>query len=674
MKKFLAIALFLVLVASVFVVASGAAETDYWEVNRNCLVKVKGIEDEEGNITVPTFKAVEENNAIYDGLIVGLPTYATVGDEFFEAKEGYYFIYADANDNELYYSDYHLGTADKIVVYDENDEIAATYGIVTYGDADGDGVFDVIDSAIAARCLNGFLDAADEPAVYEAVKPRIGVNNELIDILDYQMIVNDSVAGEVEENLKGRKTPIDETLFFESVIYENTGEIRIAEFTAEDNNFKGLVTNIYYNGSDEVLPKESGIYSVTINVADSEKYLVTPGERNLGFIVIAPKAGTGYTIVADNANKTVSVNIANAYSSFDSFNTSINNWCNSAYSLSVNGTSVSAYANVLSALTPRNYNVYSGQSSTLVTTTSKTVLGSYLKDDAILYEDYTAKRSVPVTVSSNDVSFTFNLDFGQDKSVVKAAIKSFELKNAGDGRGQRIDNQSRNVNCYGLKDEITGERIIRAVVKKHGSTSSNLQSTGLKSMMVGYVDAIEFLGTTTKGDYSSADVMSMYNSSNERYSSFSGIQAILKAGSVITDFLKNLGMGTPTNTSSLKGKVGWAYYHCSIASTGLRYGIEYRFEFTENLNVAPVHYKLNVENVDGCTITTTPEQDKVYKTTTYYYEDFMAEGEPFSISAKLADGYKLSVTDANGNPVAYDAYTDLYIMPASNVTVTAVKS
>ena len=61
MKKFLAIALFLVLVASVFVVASGAAETDYWEVNRNCLVKVKGIEDEEGNITVPTFKAVEEN-------------------------------------------------------------------------------------------------------------------------------------------------------------------------------------------------------------------------------------------------------------------------------------------------------------------------------------------------------------------------------------------------------------------------------------------------------------------------------------------------------------------------------------------------------------------------------------------------------------------------------------
>lgn len=674
MKKILAITLLLILVASVFVVASSAADApDYWEINRNCLVKVMGIEDEEGNITVSSFKEVAENNSGCNGLIVGLPTYATVGDEFFEAKDGYYFIYTDAKGNELIYGDDHIGTADKLVVYDENDEIAATYGLVTYGDADGDGVFDVIDSSIAARCLNGFLDATEAPEIYEAVKTRLGMNNDLVEVEDYQQVVNDCIIGEIEENLKGRKTPIDQTISFESIIYENTGAKRTAEFTAVDDNFKDLVT-INYNGSEEA-PLASGIYSVTANVADSEKYLVTPGTRDIGFMVIAPKSGTGYTTKVDNVNKKVIISVNNAYSSFDSFNASINNWCNSNYSLTVNNKAVSAHADVLSALSPRVYNKYSNQSAVLTTETHSTLLGSYLPADATLYENYKAERVIPISLSNGDSTGSFSLVFSQDESVIKSAIKAFELKNAGDGRGQRIDNQSREVNCYGLKDITTGERIIRAVVRSHGSTSTRLQSTGLKSMMVGYVDALEFVATTTRGDYSKAGTpMSMYNSSNERYSSFSGLQAVLKAGNVITDFLKKLGMGTPTNTSSLKGKVGWARYHCSIPSSGLRYGLEYRFDFIEKLNTAPTHYKLDVKNVDGCTITTTPQQDKVYKTTTYYYEDFMAEGEPFSVSAKLANGYVLSVTDANGNPVPYDAESDLYVMPASNVTVTAVKS
>ena len=318
MKKFLAIALLLVMVASVFVVVSTAAETPtYWAISPDCLVKTKLLDDG----TVPTFKKVGTNNAGYDGLLVGLPTYATVGDEFFEAKDGYYYICYDNNGRELYYSDDHLGTTDKVVVYNEDNEIAATYGIVTYGDADGDGVFDVIDSSLAALCLSGIKDAIDEPAIYESVKPRTGVDNELVEAEDYQQVVNDSVKDEwdLEENLKGRKTPIDQTIYFESIIYENTGAKRTAEFTAVDDNFKDLVT-INYNGSEEA-PLASGIYSVTANVADSEKYLVTPGTRDIGFMVIAPKSGTGYTTKVDNVNKKVIISVNNAYSSFDSFNT-----------------------------------------------------------------------------------------------------------------------------------------------------------------------------------------------------------------------------------------------------------------------------------------------------------------------------------------------------------------
>jgi len=87
-----------------------------------------------------------------------------------------------------------------------------------------------------------------------------------------------------------------------------------------------------------------------------------------------------------------------------------------------------------------------------------------------------------------------------------------------------------------------------------------------------------------------------------------------------------------------------------------------------------------VEDVAGCTITTTPSQEITevksngVVTSTYYHKERMVQYEPFKVSATLADGYKLSVKDASGNDVYYDAENDWYIMPASNVTVTAVKA
>ena len=112
MKKVLSIALLVVLVVSVLTIVSSAAEQPtYWEISSECLVKAKALDDG----TVTTFKAVSSENDV-DGLLVGLPTDATVGDEFFEAKEGYYFLYFDAKGQELYYEDEHLGTTDYIVV------------------------------------------------------------------------------------------------------------------------------------------------------------------------------------------------------------------------------------------------------------------------------------------------------------------------------------------------------------------------------------------------------------------------------------------------------------------------------------------------------------------------------------------------------------------------------
>jgi hypothetical protein len=50
----------------------------------------------------------------------------------------------------------------------------------------------------------------------------------------------------------------------------------------------------------------------------------------------------------------------------------------------------------------------------------------------------------------------------------------------------------------------------------------------------------------------------------------------------------------------------------------------------------------------------------------------MTQYEPFRVSATLADGYKLSVKDVDGNNVPYEAEHGWYIMPAADVIVTAV--
>ena len=675
MKKVLSIALALALVLTIFVFPSTAAETEtstYCNVNDECLVEMKLLDDG----TVPTYKEVETVSGT-ECLLVGIPKDSVLGDKLFQAKEGYSIKYFDVNENEITDPSAHIGTTDIVAVYNGS-SMEAQYSIVTYGDADGDGVFDVIDATLAHLCANGFMNSDDSASIYEALKVRDGADDEFVMADDYTQIVNDCFKDKdkLEDNLKGRKFFVDDTIIFDTAVFAYDGKAKIPEYTA-DSNLKKIIS-LSYNGikyNDEVKgPSAPGIYAVSATIAEDDRYFVAPGTRDIGFMVIAPDKGTGYTTKVDAANKKVIISVNDAYSDFTAFNTSINNWCSEKYSLKVNNKAVSAQADVLSALAPRSYNVYSGQDTKLSTTTSSAVLGSYLPADTTLYSDFKAANEIPVSLSKEDSTGAFTLVFAQDEAVVYEAIKAFEEKVSSQGRTQRSTGTYK-VECYGLRRD--GERVISAVVREEADILTAIRGNGLKSMMVGYVDSIEFKATANKGDYSKAKVTSMYNSNdrtnkNIRYSQYSSkVDLFLKAAPMIQSFLQDtLGMKTtPSSTGDMLGKTGWATYHCSIQKPGLRYGLEYMFEFIDGANIPEVNYKIITDSsIANGTISYLPAASSNFNV----YES-MVQYEPFWVTPNPASGYKtesVKVVDANGNELLPDE-TGAYIMPASNVTVTA---
>lgn len=700
MKKFLAIALFLVLAVSLFAVASTAAETaTYWSISSDCLVKARVLDDG----TVPTFKQVDS-----EGLLVGLPTDAVLGDDYFQAKDGYTIKYLDKNNNEITSSAEHIGTTDKVAVY-SGSTLVDSYGIVTYGDADGDGVFDVIDAAIAAIYLNdNTSDDEYSAAVFEAVKPREGVDNTYIEAEDYQQIVNDSVKDESEltENLKGRKTPIDETLSFESIIYANTGATRAASVTANDSTFKSLVT-INYNGSSTA-PSASGIYSVTAYVPESETYLVTPGERELGFIVIAPKASTGYSVVADNTNKKITVNISNFYTSDATFDSYISGWYNSAYNLTMAGSAVTSGDGAVSALSPRTVTKYTHSSSNITMADATDLLGCYLPDDYTLWNDENANKTVSVALD-NGTDFGFTFVIQQDADAIRVLQENYLLTISSAARGQRYEDPAETTGGSGWLDFstkgvfVSAERLLNSetsqlensisVILGNGrfypGMTTAFDGTGLKTVLVGYTDSLMFTSAASKaelGDITSGATL-LYNTSsnNRRYSNYSGTEIVTDSSTfmgIINSVLggMNIELSITSSTEELRDEQGWCRYACAGSSNGLRYTIDYFLRFDDLNTSEDDHHSINVVAVDGCTITTTPTQTQTYNEkdddgnviATYYHKDSLTNGEPFRVSATLADGYKLSVKDASGNDVYYEAEHNWYIMPNSDVTITAV--
>ncbi len=117
----------------------------------------------------------------------------------------------------------------------------------------------------------------------------------------------------------------------------------------------------------------------------------------------------------------------------------------------------------------------------------------------------------------------------------------------------------------------------------------------------------------------------------------------------------------------------------SLCLPGLRYTTDYLLEFMEIDSTQDKHRTLLVKEVEGCTITTDPSQAITQKkdsngkvTEEYYLRDRMTQYEVFRVNATLKEGYKPSVKDASGNDVPYEAEHDWYIMPASDVIVTAV--
>ncbi len=684
MKKFLSIALLLVLLGTLFVVATTAAEADtYWSISAECLVKARVLDDG----TVPTFKKVETSSGVYEGLIVGLPTTATVADDFFEAKDGYNISYYDNMEEELG-SNAHLGTTDKVVVFDDNNRVVAEYGIVTYGDADGDGVFDIIDISISALCLKGYMDATDSPAVYEAVKPRAGVDNEYVQAEDYQQIVNDSIKdeSELEENLKGRKIPVDETLSFESVIYANTGATRTAAVTA-DSDFKSIVT-IKYNGS-ATAPSASGIYAVTATVPESEKYLVTPGERNLGFIVIAPQASTGYKVTADNANKKITIGTTDNDTSNATLAAAFEKWLNSSYTLNIGGTVNPA--TVASALPNRSFEVYTGQKTTLVKTGNTAVLGSYLPDDNTLWKNNTATNSKTVTLSKGDVSFAFNLYFQQDEATVEASKRAYFMNCADAARGQRTDWTSTTSNgvVTNIKEDVksvnlfvkmkNGYPCARVAVKDSGATCYDaLSGTGVKGVLVGRDDSVAIQASSTN-DFTGKAIESLFEDNGYRYSQYSGTD-MTNCVPIMNSVLSGLNISIPTNLISLYfykvsnfvGKTGYCNYLCNGLNSNIRYNTVFYLEFVNYAGTGEdAHRTITVGTPTNGTISVNPVNQNLH--TKVYEYTIMNAGEPVIVTATPATGYKLkalTVTKADGTlvDIASDGY---FLMPESDITINA---
>ena len=702
MKKFLSLALLVVLVASMLAIATSATATSsYWAIDSGCLVKSKTLADG----TVLTFKSAEGN---YDGLLVGLPMNAKYGDAFFQAKDNYSIKCFDKNGKQITDSGTHIGTGEVIKVYDSNGAEVAQYGIVTYGDADGDGVFDVIDAYIAGLCLNGFIAPSEDPAVYEAVKPRVDADNGVVDILDYQQIVNDVISDNLTENKKGRKIPIDDTLNFDSIIYACDSEAKVASVTAADSRFKDIIS-IKYNGS-ATAPSSPGIYSVTAEIPDNTDYLVTPGTKELGFMVIAPKTGDGYTAIVDAANKKITIDITKPNAAGADLTGYINNWINSAYALSVSSKSVTNGTELATALNLSTYKHYTTDKNTLVVTiadktitdTSKTsapALGCYLPDDYTLWANNFVEKSIPVSVTNGAQSFGYTISFRQNAEAVKALDRETFMEKAVQGRGQRKVNPPDSTGAPGIlieswkEKEIfcsvkyrpnssTGvyEKTIRSAIGLKGSESLlavRLGGTGLKTLLLGPHDAICFVASSSKSALpaiSASNQNILYDTANnnvryQKYGSSDLEDSNLKkrfmnlVDGVLGGF-DNLTVSETSTTRNLRGKSGWCRYGCADTETGLRYTSDYFLEFLDVNTTEDTHRLLTVVPVQGCTITTNPAQGTACGKMNQY--------ETFTVTAKLAEGYKPSVKDANGNDVPYDAVNGWYIMPASDVIVTAV--
>ncbi len=706
MKRFLSLILTVVLLISTVAIAANAVTgTTYWSVNSACLVKSKLLADN----TVLSYKPTTGD---CDGLLLGIPTDAVYGDDFFQAKDGYKIKYFDISGKQITSASAHIGTNVKVVVYDSNDNIVAKYGLVTYGDADGDGVFDVIDAYLAALCLNGFVKPEESAAIYESVKPRADYDNENVDILDYQQIVNDVVSNDTnrEENQKGRKKLVDETVSMESVIYAYDGKAKNAPFNAINDDFKAKAVTLTYNGNSTA-PSEPGIYTVSAVISENDYYLVTPRTVDLGFMMIAPKNSTGYTVSVDNASKKVVVNIDNFYTSDATFDSYVNAWYNSAYNLKMGGNAVTSATGAVSALSPRTVKKYTHSAKNLTIVDATDLLGCYLPDDYTLWNDENANKTVSVSVDKDGfapLNFTFVIQ--QDKGAIETLRQNFHMTNVNAARGQRYDNPATAANAEGLfgrtkkkvmlegKNKFVSETnsrqyTIRVVNCGSSSTYPSMtdafDGTGLKTILVGYTDSLCFTSAATKAGLGKIDANAtlLYDTgdSNRRYSNYSGTEIVTNSSTFLGIVNKvlggmNISLSIVSKTSALNNKTGWCRYACSGATNGLRYTMDYYLEFADANSTNDNQHAVNVVAVDGCTITTTPAQTATYTQkdddgnviATFYHKDRLTMDEPFRVSATIKAGYKLSVTDASGNPVEYDAKNGWYIMPNSNVTVTAV--
>ena len=713
MKKVFSLLLVAIIVAAVFSLACvsvAASDSDvYVSMNEACDLKVKV--DENGYI--PTFDAEKK-------LVVGVKLGATVNDDLFKATtEGYTVTYTNTSGENI-------GTGTVVNVLNSDKEVVASYPVVAYGDLNGDAVIDVLDVTLCERFSNDNLSSDYGEATFEAARlvneslvdvndysalvnialgdstsdkgrkipielceisnpanvtysgnaftPDVNVTKDGVSVssdnyeLSYSNNINAGTAtvkitgindyvGSVTKTFTIDKATLDNTINFQSVNYDYTANEVTPAVTMADE-VKPFVT-FKYNGS-ETVPSASGIYALSAEIAESDNYTFASETRDLGFVVIAPANTSNYAIKVNNTDKSITVAIKNANASKSTLAGEFEKWLNSAYTLTVGG--VDNPSTVASALPNRSFEVYSGQATNLVKTGNDAVLGCYLPEDDVLWNNNAANNTTNVSVTDGDKSLSFNVIFEQDSDTIDTLKTNFFKSQSNSGRAQRTDETRKVANFAKV---INGYPAVRVAVRDTSATCYDaLKSTGLKEMLVGYDDAVSIQASRTT-DFTGKSIESLFEDSGKRLSTYSGID-LRYCIPVIRSVLTGIGItNVPSTTVSFAlykmtncmDQTGYCKYRCVGDTSGIRYNFVIFIEFRD--------FDSTYEDARR---TLTVGKNVTCQCPSGNYT-FMAGNEP--IIATAAAGYTLKLTTSSGVdiPIGENGY---FLMPYEDATITAV--
>ena len=454
-----------------------------------------------------------------------------------------------------------------------------------------------------------------------------------------------------------------------------TGDPQPAELTGLTDELAAINHHILYNRITTT-PYTPGVYRILVVFDNSDGTYV---QKTYGTMILAPTATADYAVTVDNATKTVTVGVKNAYAADSALTHDFIEWMLSAESCSIGGASVNTETYLAKLQARSTFTKYTSTTSQeTIDTTPTRVLGCFLPADDTLWEDNAAVNSKTFTVNGVNV----NLKFKQDDEAVRIMRDALIMYQAGAVRGQRKSVITNGTDiaayCYGKRENNMD--YLRVAVRS-GHTGDNLVDAmggiGLKTMLVGYCDAV-YVKVSTTTTFSGSKI-NLYDSSNKRYYAYSSTTEKLSLLSVINNILKGMGMSTVSilGTNKLSkyiGSTGYIKYYNVGNLNGLRYSSPMKFSFNNYTDSEDAHHTLSETTTANGTYvaynaSAAGNTGAVFSKANL---DYMAKNEIIRVVATPSAGYVLDsikIVDGSGNTLTTaDANGDI-VMPASNGTL-----